>query len=319
MEKRGQASVEFILLLGAVVFVGLLTYAIFLYYSETSDARISESRAYWSGVAYGLKIDEWNLAVYKDPNIPASEANLTVHVKNPLSEKIILRKIQIVQGNFGHIWFSDGTYAGHADDLNIILNPGDSLELIVQHYQNGADSYIPPSLYEFDTSIVYDTPNIESNVLNGSIPVIGKRDLYIENAVLDAFCPGGTAQCPAGSGDCCAPANCIDGVCTTNACVGVVCDIPECEICNVSSGKCYCTDATTPPNYYCNESKCYAREVRDCSGGFSDFDSGVMFCSLKLKFSIKSIPGFLPISKLPSRLSIFKAFAPFMVLHSNNV
>lgn len=282
MVKRGQNAAELILLLAALLVVGLISYfVIFEMLAPASDIKIAESRAYWSGISYGVQLHEWKMQVYSDGSVPATEANLSVLVKNPLADSMIIRQITITQGAFGHVWFlQDGTYAGHSDDLEIFLNPGDSVQLIVQHYQNGVNRYTPPEVYELDTTIIYDNPRIGAVSQVGNIPVIGKIDTYDGDATLDSQCPSNMIQCPAGSQDCCPSANCINGVCKTNLCSDVTCDVPGCEICDRATGDCYCTDATTPPEYYCsNGESCVLREVRSCADGLGGYDSSTMMCT----------------------------------------
>ena len=171
MHRRvAQSSAEFMLLLGVLLIIALVVISLLTATTPSiSDARVRASQSYWASDAHPLQVRGFSLDFYTHP--AETDGNLTLVIKNPTNQDITIRQITITPGNFSSVYYTDGSSAGLANSLSILLTPSEETTLIVQHHQTGSGAYLPPSVAELYLSFNYDAA-LGPAYQNGSLPLM---------------------------------------------------------------------------------------------------------------------------------------------------
>ena len=149
---RGQGATEYLVLLAAVLIVALVSVALLGFFpGMASDARITQSQAYWRGQAKPFAILEASL----------SGANGTLSVQN-----------MEATGPYTITAMGIGTVANFTTASNLVFGAGEVKTIVM----TGAS--IPTctsgAVYDFNVTITYNTPNINGVRQYGTKNLIGK-------------------------------------------------------------------------------------------------------------------------------------------------
>jgi hypothetical protein len=274
MEKRGQSTVELLVILGVMMLVASVALFVYEGFLDPSGAKILKSKAYWAGMSYGVQLSDWMLLVVDDSSAQKVEANLTLMIKNPRSDTIAIKKIEIEQGNFENVWIAQSAvFAGKSDSLYLVIAPKSTVQIIVQHFEEGIDRYVPSDVYELDTTFVYETADGLEMTQKGSLPIVGRKQATQSTL---GGCPSGTEECPD----------------TTHCCPNGFCGGAQNDICSSTIKNCNSSDPFNPSNQFCVQAGCEADEYCNavtceciekplvaCSDGDPNFNAHTMICS----------------------------------------
>ena len=164
--QRAQTSVEFMLLFGVLLIVGLVLTAILsMPVNSSSDSRITASSAYWAREAHPLQVRSASLSY----SLASSTANLSLVIHNTANSDLTLRQIIISPGTFGPVYYFNGTQAGTISALSVLLAPDEETSLYLPAIIPwGAN---PPKTGDFSLTLDYDSA-LGPGVENGSTPLV---------------------------------------------------------------------------------------------------------------------------------------------------
>ncbi len=256
---RGQTMVEFIIILAALAVLSLLVAGFLgILPKNTLNVQIEQSKTYWSSQAAPIKIIDWSMMTLNktSPQL-AVASNLSLVLLNPTTQVITIEKVQITPGNFSQIYFADGTWAGPANALSIILHPGEQKVIVAQHWEEGPAAFVPPEIYQFALSFEYISAFSSHSVEAGVVPLVGGNRYLLGDPGTD--CPNGLTSC--GNGVCAPPERCCgDGACTPGRyCCGADCCQASLELC--LNGTCVSAENCTAPSFKCGNSCCNETQI----------------------------------------------------------
>ncbi|MFH1094894.1 MAG: hypothetical protein V1728_01635, partial [Candidatus Micrarchaeota archaeon] len=158
---RAQISTELIAILSVVLILSIVIITLVSSSSQSApDAKMVQSQAYWAGQASPLQILNWKLLTATGAD--AVESNLSLVIKNPTSQTIIIKGISLAPGHFDNVYRADGSWAGKSSSTYFKLYPGQQATITVMHYDPGPNAYLPPKYPEFNLTLTYDS-NIPSS------------------------------------------------------------------------------------------------------------------------------------------------------------
>lgn len=259
---RGQTMIEFLIILIAIGVISLLVAGIAGMLPKGSlNVQIGQSQAYWSSQAAPIKLSDWSMKTVNSttPQLTVS-SNLSMVLFNPTTEVITVQAISLSPGNFSQVYYSDGTWAGPADSLSIVIYPGQQKTVIAEHWASGPDAFFPPDIYQLELSFKY-TMAFTSSVEAGAVPVVGGNQYVLGSPGVG--CPSGLVQCGNGA---CAPASdcCGSTVCTAGTfCCGSTCCKTGGELC--IDGACVPVAGCTAPDFKCGNNCCNATLYGNCN------------------------------------------------------
>ena len=172
--SKAQSSVEWMLLLGAILMISLvvLAAASSVPVANSGQMQKQESIAYWTSQAWPLQLSDWSMKA----SAPAyTGANLTVVLYNPSNDRISIRKLTLTPGVFFNVYYSNGSSAGAFNALNIPLLPHDKLTLKFVQSDNSVAALPVSTYYSLNLTINYDGA-LGSSQQAGKVPIIGERN-----------------------------------------------------------------------------------------------------------------------------------------------
>ncbi|MCX8163663.1 MAG: hypothetical protein N3D10_03880, partial [Candidatus Micrarchaeota archaeon] len=255
--KRGQISIEQIIILGFVLLLGVLVLNFFGFFSDPTATKVKQSKIYWSAIAYPIKITEFGISKYEAEDGVLFAA--TINLNNPTAEKITIRKLIFEKGKFEDVYEGE-RYLGKANNLYILLLPSSSKTITLYSFEqkNSPNLYNPARVFESQLTIYFDSslPNQIQKSTSPIVDYIGQYSgAYSQSQNLfnnQTFCPTGYVPCPDSnncvpsgyclpSGAACLPPN---TVCNNNCCSQQqICYNGECRM----MGDISCE----PPNIFC--------------------------------------------------------------------
>jgi uncharacterized protein (UPF0333 family) len=163
---RAQNSLEYMLLLGALLVIGLVIVSIIaLSGGNSSDSRLAASQAHWAREAHPLQVRGASLNYTK----ASGAANLSLVIHNTASSDLTIRQIILIPGTFGPVYYQNGTSAGTTGSLSVLFAPDEERILILPATMPWGSS--PPQTSEFSLTFKYDSP-LGPGVENGSTSLI---------------------------------------------------------------------------------------------------------------------------------------------------
>lgn len=240
----------------AIVFLLLLVFLVLIdYLKDPIEAKIAQSRIYWSTTAYPIQLEDWYLIYTVSADRKTVEANLSLLIHNPTEHSVLIKEILIDPGNFEYVYSNTGDLLGDSDNLRIKLNPGERTRILLQHWEVSDYPYIPEDIYILDVSMLYDS-NVDNLRQVSRIPIMGKiAQKYRFDAARVPRCPSKTDYCP-DQNHCCPQGHCYLG---NNCCLppdfacGSDC-CKEYQYCDPDAG--VCINNCEAPEIECGENCC---------------------------------------------------------------
>ncbi|MCC7570082.1 hypothetical protein KO465_01910 [Candidatus Micrarchaeota archaeon] len=151
---KGQGATEYLVLLGVVLIVALVAIALLGFFPGlSSDAKETQSRAYWAGTASPFQITDFRY----------SGTDLTLVVRNSRTESLEIANVTLTPGPGGTPVVWTPSSSGSVGSGNTV-----TLEI------DNAPSCSSGDSFEMYVSFLYNTNDITGNTQRGEKALVGK-------------------------------------------------------------------------------------------------------------------------------------------------
>ncbi|MEM4158609.1 MAG: hypothetical protein QXH71_02625 [Candidatus Anstonellaceae archaeon] len=255
--KKGQVSIEQILILGFVLLVGILILNFFGFFADPISTKINQSKIYWSSISSPFKLTEFG--IYKHQAADGVLFSVRLKITNPTNQKLTIRKLEFSSASFADV-YQGQNYLGKTNNLYLTFFPSESKIIDVYSFEPNSkpNLYNPSKVFESYLTIYFDSALL-NQIQQGSVPLVdyispyeGSYSQYENIFNNETGCPTGFIPCPDVQ-------NCVqDGYCLSNgsACLppNILCNNDCCQIGEICyNGACVLSGSINcnPPNILC--------------------------------------------------------------------
>ncbi|MEM3361944.1 MAG: hypothetical protein QXG16_01330 [Candidatus Anstonellaceae archaeon] len=255
--KKGQVSIEQILILGFVLLVGILILNFFGFFADPIGTKINQSKIYWSSISSPFKLTEFG--IYKHQAADGVLFSVRLKITNPTNQKLTIRKLEFSSASFADV-YQGQNYLGKTNNLYLTFFPSESKIIDIYSFEPNSkpNLYNPSKVFESYLTIYFDSALL-NQIQQGSVPLVdyispyeGSYSQYENIFNNETGCPTGFIPCPDVQ-------NCVpDGYCLSNgsACLppNIICNNDCCQIGEICyNGACVLSGSINcnPPNILC--------------------------------------------------------------------